>query len=504
MKKCPSCDRTYPDDETFCEADGVALIKAGPAFVEGSAPTVGEVIECPVCGGRAEPGEVICNFCGARLTADMQTAPSPAPQPSATQRPGQQRTVVASAPPDRFSGRLSGQMLESEPDGEGRGSFTVLGYVAAALVALVGGAWLALHLSSRGPAQEAASASPAAAVTPGPASAAGPLVALASNVPVRVAGESSSAVERSPDAMRKVFDDGKGALLDAYKHALGGDATSNDAMIVRVRIMPDGSVAGAAVRTSTTPNPSLDAEVIRAVSGWSYVPFTGGQVEVDYPIIFAHDATEQVSIESALATRVATLGTNETPEYGSSVAASPAVSSSPAAAAVPTESVAPAAAATPPARAHPRHLARVPRPASTPSLRDRVNEALRSNRSLGRVQFYTNPGGSVVLFGKVFDEKATGVAKQVVRAVPGVTAVVDNLTTDTDTWRQQQAQIQSQLANAGLENVTVRIIGRDAFLSGEVRSDAEKDRAATITEGAAPVVVRTNLITVKPGSVFGF
>jgi len=123
---------------------------------------------------------------------------------------------------------------------------------------------------------------------------------------------------------------------------------------------------------------------------------------------------------------------------------------------------------------------------------------------LGRVQFYTNPGGSVVLFGKVFDEKAKGVAEQVVRRVPGVTAVVDNLTTDTDTWRQQQAQVQSQLANAGLENVTVRIIGRDAFLSGEVTTDAEKDRAVTITEGAAPVVVRTNLITVKPGSVFGF
>jgi len=504
MKKCPSCNRTYPDNETFCEADGVALINAGPAFVEGGAPSVGEVIECPVCGGRAEPGEVICNFCGARLTADPQTAPSPAPQPSATQRPGQQRTMVASAPPDRFSGRLTGQMPESEPDDEGRGWFTVLGYVAAALVALVGGAWLALHLSSRGPAQEAASASPAAAVTPGPASAAGPLAALASNVPVRVTGESSSAVERSPDAMRKVFDDGKGALLDAYKRALGGDATSNDGMIVRVRIMPDGSVAGAAVRTSTAPNPSLDAEVIKDISGWSYVPFAGGQVEVDYPIIFAHDATEQASIESALATRVAILGTNEAPEYGSSVAASPAVSSSPAAATVPTESVAPAVAATPPARAHPRHLARVPRPASTPSLRDRVSETLRSNRNLGRVQFYTNPGGSVVLFGKVFDEKAKGVAEQVVRRVPGVTAVVDNLTTDTDTWRQQQAQVQSQLANAGLENVTVRIIGRDAFLSGEVTTDAEKDRAVTITEGAAPVVVRTNLITVKPGSVFGF
>ena len=504
MKKCPSCNRTYPDNETLCEADGVALVTAGPAFVESGAPAAGEVVECPVCGGRAEPGEIICNFCGARLTADTETPAATAPPPSASRRPAQSRMVMASTPPERFSGRLTDQMRESEPDGAGRGSFTVLGYVAAALVALVGGAWLALHLSSRGPAQEAASASPAAAVTPGPASPAGPLVALANTVSVQVTGESSSAVERSPQAMRKVFDDGKGALLDAYKRALGGDATANDGMIVRVRIMPDGSVAGAAVRTSTAPNPSLDADVIKDVSGWSYVPFTGGQVEADYPIVFAHDATEQASIESALATRLASLGSSEAPEYGSSVAASPPASSSPAQAAAPTESVAPAAAATPPVRTHPRGLARVPRPAPPPSLRDRVSEALRANRNLGRVQFYTNPGGSVVLFGKVFDEKGKGVAEQVVRGVPGVTTVVDNLTTDTDTWRQQQAEVQSQLSNAGLENVTVKIIGHDAFLSGEVMTDAEKDRAVTITEGAAPVVVRTNLITVKPGSVFGF
>jgi len=133
-----------------------------------------------------------------------------------------------------------------------------------------------------------------------------------------------------------------------------------------------------------------------------------------------------------------------------------------------------------------------------------VSYALRSNRNLGRVQFYTNPGGTIVLYGKVFDEKAKGIAEQVVRAVPGVNGVVDNLTTDTDTWREQQAQVQSQLANAGLDKVQVKIIGRDAFLSGEVKTDAEKDRAVTITEGAAPVIVRTNLITVKPGSVFGF
>ena len=508
MKKCPSCNRTYPDNETFCETDGVALIKAGPAFVESGGSGAG-VIECPVCGGRAEPGEVICNFCGARLvseTSPAETSPTPPPPASPAQGPAQARTV-ASNPSPQFSGRMTGQMPSSdlEPEGGGgRSSFSTIGYVLAALVALVGGAWLALHLSSRGgPAGEEAKASPSAVVSP--AAAAGPLVVLANTISVQVKGESSSAPERSADAMRKVFNDGEGTLLDAYKRALSGDPTINDGMIIRVRIMPDGSVGGASVRTSTAPNPGLDAEVIKDISGWSYPPFSGGQVEADYPVIFAHDTNEQASIESALNTRLASLGANESPEYGTSIAPTPVPS--PAVVAAPPPPPAPASAPPAPAPVEhpraPRHIAK-PRPAPTPTLRELVEQSLRSNRNMGRVQFYTNPGGGVVLFGKVFDEKAKHTADDLVRSVPGVTSVVDNLTTDTDTWRQQQAQVQSQLANAGLDQVTVKIIGRDAFLSGTVKTDAEKDRAVTITEGAAPVIVRTNLIMVKPGSVFGF
>jgi len=67
MKRCPRCDKTYPDSETFCDADGSALVQAGPAFAESAGGSEGEQIECPVCGGKAQPGELICNFCGARL-----------------------------------------------------------------------------------------------------------------------------------------------------------------------------------------------------------------------------------------------------------------------------------------------------------------------------------------------------------------------------------------------------------------------------------------------------
>ena len=84
MKRCPRCDKTYPDSETFCEADGTALVSAGPAFSESAGNPggggAGDVIECPVCGGKAQPGELICNFCGARLgtesPAQAYTPPS--------------------------------------------------------------------------------------------------------------------------------------------------------------------------------------------------------------------------------------------------------------------------------------------------------------------------------------------------------------------------------------------------------------------------------------------
>ena len=104
MKRCPSCDKTYPDSETFCETDGTALVGADPAFVQGAAGGV----ECPVCGGKAEPGEVICNFCGARLSGEgAPSAPPSAPAPPVTPaRPGSSKTEISSQP---LSGQFTGR-----------------------------------------------------------------------------------------------------------------------------------------------------------------------------------------------------------------------------------------------------------------------------------------------------------------------------------------------------------------------------------------------------------
>jgi osmotically-inducible protein OsmY len=81
---------------------------------------------------------------------------------------------------------------------------------------------------------------------------------------------------------------------------------------------------------------------------------------------------------------------------------------------------------------------------------------------------------------------------------------VNDLTTDTQVWALNQNRILQALQGAGLTEVNVRVIGSDAYLSGQVKKDLDRERAVTITQGAAPVKVRANLITVAPGSMFGF
>ena len=129
---------------------------------------------------------------------------------------------------------------------------------------------------------------------------------------------------------------------------------------------------------------------------------------------------------------------------------------------------------------------------------------MKSNPKTRRVKLYTDPNGTVTLYGKVFDDPDKAIAEREARGFPGVTNVIDNLTTDTSMWQQEQDQIQRELQNAGLSNVTVKVIGNDAFLNGAVKTPLERERAATIAVGAAPVTVRENLIRVEPGNMFGF
>jgi osmotically-inducible protein OsmY len=102
----------------------------------------------------------------------------------------------------------------------------------------------------------------------------------------------------------------------------------------------------------------------------------------------------------------------------------------------------------------------------------------------------------------VFDDKIKRATVQAVSAVPGVTSVVDNLATDTGKWAEEQNRITAQLQGAGLTGVQVSVIGPYAYLSGKVKSELDKQRAVTITQAAAPVKVRGNIITVEVGSIF--
>jgi len=504
MKRCPRCEKTYPDSETFCDADGTALVPTGPAFAESAGGDEGQQVECPVCGGKAQPGELICNFCGARLGVDPaaeQYTPPPSRPPTAPRNPTIRRGPSPSRP-------ITSRIPEGD-DGEkeGRGMFGVLGYLIAAIVALGGGAWLAIHLSSKGAEAPVANASPAAAASVAAAVPTGPLVALANAMPVQVTGESASAPERNQDAARKFFDDHKNPLLDSYEHALAGDNTLRNAMVVRVRVLPSGNVDAASVRTSTNPNPAFDAEVVKDVSSWTYPPFSGGEVEIDYPIVFTNDPSTKDALESQLNTKLTGLSPTEPPEFASSPpapssAASEAVSA-PTPASVeppPAEAVAPAPLPPPPPRRH--HVAAAPKPPPM-TLQQRVLQALSSNPRTRRVNCYTS-GNTVTIFGKVFDNDARLYAEKVVRNVPGVGNVIDSLSTDEADWAARQAAIASQLYAAGLNTVTVKVIGHDAYLDGTVKTDAQKQQAVTITQNASPVHVAGNLIRVVPGNMFGF
>jgi TonB family protein len=504
MKTCPRCARTYPDAESFCEVDGTALTAASGAA--GTANMVDgheEPIECAVCGGKAEPGEVMCNFCGARLPGSVGAEPAGGPAPPRAARVGAAPTARR---PENYvpsQDRLTATQFTPpiSPDDEGdeeqrRPLISIVGYSAAALVALAAGAWLAIHLSST-PAispPKTVEASPAPTASPPPV-ASGPTVDLAHSVQMQTFGESAAAPERSIDAARKAFESGKSGLLDSYRGVLAGGSAIDDGMMVRVTVAPSGAVTAAEVRTSTSPNPELDAAVVKTVMGWTFAPINGREVTADYPIIFARDASSAGAVDSSLATKVAALGSTSPPEYAFAPAPAPTI------APPPMEMPTPVVAAPPHPKRRRREVASTRPP--KPSLLEQVQSALRSNRQLNRVNAYTN-GGVVTLYGKVFDDDVKRLAVRTARSVNGVTAVIDQTTTDTAMWMARQQQISQALASAGLTGVTVKVIGRDAYLDGEVANNLDRQRAVTITEGAAPVTVRTNLIRVAVGRVFGF
>ncbi len=136
------------------------------------------------------------------------------------------------------------------------------------------------------------------------------------------------------------------------------------------------------------------------------------------------------------------------------------------------------------------------------ALMNRVNAALRSNPRLNGAKAYTAAEGVVVLYGVVFDDKDRTLAEQTANTVPGVSSVVDNLRTKTGKWFQEEERIVLQLQMNGFNDVQVRVIGPYVYLSGQVTSQADKQRAAGVVSSVSPNLQINNMIWVQPGSMF--
>src|SRR5260370_25431 len=193
MKSCPRCGKGYPGTETFCESDGAALAQGGvreTAVMAADEESPGQpagVIECPVCGGKAEPGELICNFCGTRLAPDTGQASGPAAGRSAADGP---ETFVPSR--DRIETRRAAAKtpIRTAESSGGRRLLGVVGYSLAAILALAAGAWLALYLSGAHPRPQVAEVSPAAS----PAPPSGPSIQIPARIPLQVAAAAAASL----------------------------------------------------------------------------------------------------------------------------------------------------------------------------------------------------------------------------------------------------------------------------------------------------------------------
>jgi osmotically-inducible protein OsmY len=135
------------------------------------------------------------------------------------------------------------------------------------------------------------------------------------------------------------------------------------------------------------------------------------------------------------------------------------------------------------------------------ALMNRVNAALRGNDRLNGAKAYTAAPGVVVLYGMVFDDKDRALAEETANGVNGVSQVVDNLRTKTGKWFREEERINTQLQMNGFNDVQVRVVGPEVYLSGKVTSQREKQRAANVVASASNLQIN-NFIWVQPGSIF--
>lgn len=161
-----------------------------------------------------------------------------------------------------------------------------------------------------------------------------------------------------------------------------------------------------------------------------------------------------------------------------------------------------APAANPPAVA-PKRPSHRRRARHTPKwvVQSRVQLALSADPRFRDVHASVTQPGVIVLAGEVFDNDVRAAAGRTASGVQGVTRVINALTTQSLKWLLLQNRINQALQHGGLPLVSVKVIGQTAYLSGQVNSDADKDRAVALVSSTAPdITIGTNLIDVNsPG-----
>jgi osmotically-inducible protein OsmY len=175
-------------------------------------------------------------------------------------------------------------------------------------------------------------------------------------------------------------------------------------------------------------------------------------------------------------------------------------------AATTTAAATPKAIATPGVsapKAAPAHRARKHRkaPAKPPSwvMQSKVQLALEADPRFKGVRATVTQPGVVVLEGGVFDNDAKNAAQRTASSVEGVNRVINALSTNSLQWLVVQNRINQALQQNGLPLVSVKVIGKTAYVSGQVRKAADKDRAVNVVNSTEPdITVGTNLINVVP------
>jgi hypothetical protein len=138
---------------------------------------------------------------------------------------------------------------------------------------------------------------------------------------------------------------------------------------------------------------------------------------------------------------------------------------------------------------------------SSTALMRRVDVVVRSDRRLNGASYHTAAPGVIVLYGKVFDDKDRKLAEAKARKVHGVKKVVNTLRTETGQWLAEEARINDTLVLNDFTDVSVRVIGSEAYVSGQVTTEAEAQRAIRVISSVSKLQV-VNFMRIVPGSIF--